>query len=107
MVNDELYCRHIRDAISKIESYVQGMTFETFNKNFLVQDGTIREFEVIGEAAKHLSDAFKERCKEIPWREVVDMRNKLVHEYFDVDTELVWGTIHNDLLLLKRAVSNS
>ena len=106
MDSDELYCGHIKDAIAKIESYVQGMTFEIFEKNILVQDGTIREFEVIGEAAKHLSDAFKERYSKIPWREVVDMRNKLVHEYFDIDTELVWTTIHSDLAALKRAVDS-
>lgn len=107
MENDELYCGHIRDAIGKIESYVLGLTFEAFENNLLVQDGTIREFEVIGEAAKHLSDTFKKRHPEIPWREVTDMRNKLVHEYFDIDTELVWTTIHSDLPALKGAVQGS
>ena len=106
MDRDEFYRGHVNDAIKKIETYVRGLSFTAFEKNLLVQDGVIREFEVIGEAAKHLSDAFKLKHPEIPWREVTDMRNKLVHEYFDVDTELVWTTIAQDLPKLKRAVEN-
>lgn len=85
---------------------MRGLSFAAFEKNLLVQDGVIREFEVIGGAAKHLSDAFKLKHLEILWREVTDMRNKLVHEYFDVDAELVWTTIAQDLPKLKRAVEN-
>ena len=106
MENDELYRSHIRDAIMKIESYIRGMTFESFDKNMLVQDGVVREFEVIGEAAKYLSETFKAGHAEIPWRQVIDMRNKLVHEYFTVDTELVWTTIRNDLPVLKQAMGD-
>ncbi len=106
MERDNLYCAHIRDAISKIETYVHGVAFEAFDKNFLLQDGAVREFEVIGEAARHLSEAFKARHTDIPWRQVIDMRNKLVHEYFNVDTELVWATIERDLPMLKNAVKD-
>ena len=106
MANDRLYCDHIRDAILKIESYVRGISFAEFEKNFLVQDGAIREFEIIGEAAKHLSLEFCASHPEIPWKQVMSMRDRLVHEYFNVDTELVWTTIHGDLLALKQAVSS-
>ncbi len=104
MDRDELYRSHIGDAIGKIETYVRGLSFVAFEKDFLVQDAVIREFEVIGEAAKYLSDAFKIKHPGIQWREVTDMRNKLVHEYFDVDSELVWTAIEEDLPKLKRAV---
>lgn len=102
--SDELYCEHIRDAIEKIESYVRDVSFTAFEKNLLVQDGVIREFEIIGEAAKHLSDEFQEQHQNIPWRQVMSMRDRLVHEYFNVDTELVWKTIQSDLPALKHAV---
>lgn len=104
MASDDLYREHIREAIAKIEHYTKGLSLEEFGKSSLLQDGVVREFEIIGEAAKHLSLEFRRVRNEISWRQVMSMRDRLIHEYFDVDVELVWKTLRNDLPALKRAV---
>lgn len=96
-----VYVEHILSAISKIEGYVVGFSQEKFLKDWLVQDGVMREIEIIGEASKNLSPEFKEKVPEIPWRDVVGMRNKLIHDYFEVDIEAVWKTVQEDLPFLK------
>ena len=101
MEQDKLYIRHILDAISIIEEYIQNFDFKMFLKNKLVQDGIIRELEIIGEASKNLSSDIKDSIKEIPWKDITGMRDKLTHEYFGVDLEAVWQTVKEDLPPLK------
>ena len=67
----------------------------------------IREFEIIGEATKNLSQEFKERFNDIEWRDIVDFRNLLIHEYFGVDIDIVWNTIHEDLPKLKSVIDTA
>jgi len=104
MEQDRLYIQHILDAISTIEGYIQNFDFEMFLKNKLVQDGIIRELEIIGEASKNLSSDFKNSLKEISWKDVMGMRDKLIHEYFGVDLEAVWQTVQEDLPPLKNSL---
>ncbi len=101
MKDDNVYVEHILSAIAKIEGYTEGFSLESFLKNMLVQDGVMREIEIIGEASKNFSPEFKEKVKEIPWRDVVGMRNKLIHDYFEVDIEAVWKTVQEDIPFLK------
>jgi uncharacterized protein with HEPN domain len=101
MKDDNVYLEHVLSAISKIEEYVRDFTQEGFLKNVLVQDGVMREMEIIGEASKNLSPEFKEKLPEIPWRDVIGMRNKLIHDYFEVDIDAVWKTVQEDLPFLK------
>lgn len=103
MDKDELYIRHILDAINTIESYVASFQREDFvqTKNKLTQDGVIRELEIIGEATGKLSEAIKKANPILPWREIAAMRNKLIHEYFGVDLGVVWQTVQEDLPKLK------
>lgn len=61
------------------------------------QDAVIRKMEIIGEASNHLTQDVQKMAPRVPWRHIVDMRNKLLHEYFDVDLEIVWHTIKKDL----------
>src|SRR5690606_30717924 len=84
-------------ASKKIQSYVDGFSFDDFSKSDLVQSGIIRELQVIGEAARMLSDERKAQHQEIQWRSIAGMRNRLIHEYFNIDLQLVWDTIENDL----------
>ena len=87
----------IRDAAEKILRYVQGMDFDTFSQDQRTIDAVVRNFEIIGEAARHIPDEFKRSHPHISWREMTDMRNVLVHMYFGVDVDIVWGTIVNNL----------
>jgi uncharacterized protein with HEPN domain len=74
--------------------------------NRLVQDGVIRQVEVVGEAAKRVSGEVKTKCPDIPWQDITGMRNKLIHDYFGVDLEAVWETVRKDVPRLKSQVES-
>lgn len=105
MERDDIYRKHILDAVNKIKSYVKKVNYDTFLKTPLIQDAVIRELEIIGEAAKNLSNEFKEKYSKVPWRYVTGMRDKLIHDYFKVNLEAVWKTILEDLTQLKKELS--
>ena len=98
---DIVYLRHIMDAISRIGEYLQRINEEEFDRNYLVQDGVIRQLEIIGEATKHISQGTREKYSNIPWKDMAGMRDKLIHDYFGVDVEQVWLTASYDIPTLK------
>ncbi len=105
MARDELlYLRHILDAINPVEEYLQGISESQFNDTRLLQDGVIRQIEIVGEAARHLSKDIRRTYSEVPWQDVAGMRDKLIHDYFGVDLEKVWLTAQEDLPVLKQQV---
>ena len=106
MRNDKTYLTHIRDAIGCIEEYFQGITYDEFVSDRMRIDAVVRELEIIGEASKNLSDTFRDRHPEIPWRQMRDTRNFLIHEYFGVNTKVVWNTCKNDIPELKKFIVN-
>jgi uncharacterized protein with HEPN domain len=105
--DDSVYLRHILDAISRIEEYLHGVDEETFYQHYLVQDGVIRQLEIIGEASKRLSREVRASCPNVPWPDIAGMRDKLIHDYFGVDLEAVWLTARDDIPALKAEVSTS
>ena len=93
----DLRISDIIEAIQLIFEYVEGMTFDQFTEDRKTIDAVVRNFIVIGEAASHLSDDFIKDHPELPWREMRDMRNIVVHEYFGVDNMIIWDTVKKNL----------
>jgi uncharacterized protein with HEPN domain len=95
---------HILDAIKKIEGYTRNLNKEEFVGDSLIQDGVIRQIEIIGEAVKHVSKSLRKRYSEIPWQDIAGMRDQLIHEYFGVEVNIVWNTITDDIPPFKTAI---
>lgn len=92
MKDDRVYIEHIQASINKIELYILGMDRIAFSKDTLVQDAVIRKLEIIGEATKRISKKFKEENPQVPWSDMAGMRDVLIHDYIDVDHDIVWRT---------------
>ncbi len=97
MSRDNAYLSDILDSARIVEQHLAGLTQETFLEDLRTQDAVTRRFEIIGEAARHLSPEVVKAMPEIPWRLIVGMRNVLIHDYDDVDPERVWKAAKDDL----------
>ena len=100
-IGDRARLQHIYDAILEIDDYIKSTSFEDFNANSMMQFATVKQLEIIGEAANHLTDHFRKLYSEIQWREIIGLRNLLIHEYFGIDTKIIWDIANKDLLKLK------
>lgn len=106
MKDDFVYLKHTLEAIEKIEKYLNDVDYKTFCKNDMLMDAVVRELEIIGEATSNLSEKFRRDNQEIPFRDIIDMRNFLIHEYFGVNKKIVWETCQSDLKNLKHSIRN-
>jgi uncharacterized protein with HEPN domain len=102
MNKDQLYIEHIKTAVGEIESFVVSMGLEDFAGNNMAKSAVVRQLEIIGEAARNLSNEFKDQHTDIKWSDIISMRNWLIHQYFEVDTKVVWRTVKEDLEVLKK-----
>lgn len=93
----DFYLDDMLEAMQRILEYTNGMTYRSFVENKLVRDAVIRNFEIMGESVKHLSYSFQKKNPKIPWQNMFYLRNFIVHEYFDVDDEILWQIIVHDL----------
>ena len=103
---DSVYLRHILDAVSRIEDYTKGIEYKNFMENHLIQDGVIRQIEIIGEATKRLSDKTRDNYPDVPWQDMTGMRDKLIHDYLGADIDAVWDTVKEDIPILKNKLKD-
>lgn len=103
MRNDKERLRDINEAIEKIEKYVS-FGYEAFAEDERTQVWIIHHLQLIGEASNHLSDELTEKYPDIPWADIVGLRNVLVHQYFGIDLRQVWETAELDMPILKANV---
>jgi uncharacterized protein with HEPN domain len=97
-----LYLQDILDAIKKINEFMGKLSFVEFIKDEKTQYAVIRALEIIGEASKKIDQELKENYKEIPWREMSGLRDKLIYDYFGVNTEVIWKTVTEDIPILNK-----
>jgi len=83
--------------MSRIAEYLQDYDFKRFKKDYKTVDAVIRNFEIIGEASRNLDDRIKNKYPEVPWKEMYYLRNRVSHEYFGVDYEIIWDVAVNNL----------
>ena len=95
--NDEVRLRHMLAAAREAITFAANETRESLAKNRVLVLALVKEIEIIGEAASKVSDDCRTENSQIPWRDIIDMRNYLIHAYFNVDLDQVWSTLQNDL----------
>jgi uncharacterized protein with HEPN domain len=100
-----LLVEDIWEAIEKIQRYVAGLDHDPFIKDDKTIDSVVRNLEIIGEAANRLPENFRAQHPEIEWRKIIGLRNRIVHDYFNIDVEIVWEIIQKDLPNLKSKLS--
>jgi len=100
--DDSVYLLHIMDAFVQIERYTDGVSHDDFMENSLLQDGVIRQLEIMGEASRSLSEDIRNDYPHIPWRQMIGLRNRMIHAYFNVNLQIIWEIVKGDIPDLKQ-----
>lgn len=95
--NYKMFLEDIQTAMGRIAEYISGYDFDHFKRDYKTVDAVIRNFEIIGEASKNLDEKIKVKYPNVPWQEMYYLRNKVSHEYFGVDYEIIWDVAINYL----------
>lgn len=96
-MREQDYLAHVSEAVQRIQRYLTGKNEQDFLSDSLLQDGVIRNLEIIGEAVSKLSPDLREQYRHVPWGEIAGMRNRLIHGYFAVNLGIVWNTVEQVL----------
>ena len=102
-----VYIADILGSIKLIEDYIKGSSYESFEKDTGLQDKVLRRLEIIGEAASRLTVDFKGKNKEIPWKQIIGLRNIIIHDYSIVNLKEVWNIVTKDLPVTKARIKNA
>jgi uncharacterized protein with HEPN domain len=100
------YLKHIRDEIEYLITHSRSLSLNTFLSDNTLQRSFVRSLEIIGEATKKLSADFKSKYPEVEWKVIAGTRDKLIHDYFGVDYELVWDIVTSKIPVLKKQIDN-
>ena len=104
-LRDTDYLEHIQEAMAKIARYVKGVDESGFMADDLLQDGVIRNIEIIGEAVTKLTPELRAKYPEVPWGDIAGMRHRLIHAYMSVNLEIVWDTIQQTIPAFRAKVA--
>ena len=102
-----LLIEDIREAIEKIERYVAGLNHDAFVKDDKTIDSVVRNLEIIGEAANRIPESVRAQYAGIEWRKLVGLRNRIVHDYFSIDVEIVWEIVQKDLPVFRSKLTQA
>ena len=98
------YLQDILDAIEKIKKYTAKVDYKMFSKNQMMIDAVLMNIAIIGESVKKIPEDVKERYPDIPWKDIAGMRDKVIHDYFGVDVNIVWETIKKNVPELEQKI---
>lgn len=103
---DQEFLCDIREAIQRISTYLAGIDYETFAKDTKTQDAVIRNMQILGEAAKNLSEDFRAAHPDVPWKSMAGTRDRLIHHYFGVNLDIVWQIVSTELSKVNEKILN-
>jgi len=106
MKDDLIYIDHILISIDRIEIYLSGKDHQAFSDDSMTQDAVVRQLEIIGEATKRISKDLRNLNPQVPWSDMAGMRDILIHDYIDVDLDIVWKTASESIINLKSLLQN-
>jgi len=101
----KVFLKDILRAIERIEEYAGDLSYKDFCENQLVQDGVVRNLEIIGEAVKNLPKDVQKKYPTVEWKKIAGLRDILIHAYFGVDRDIVWDVVINNIPDLKKQIS--
>ena len=99
------YLNDIAECINDVKSFTDGMTYKEFSLDKKTINAVVRSIEIVGEAAKHIPKIIRDKAPDVPWKDIVGMRNKITYEHFGVDIKIVWDTAKHYLPKLKKKVA--
>jgi len=102
----KLYLNDIKESIKQIEEYIRDISEEEFEKDKQVQDAVIRRLEIIGEASRNIPRALKEKNKHVPWFDMAQFRDFIVHSYFEASLHRIWNACTEDIQKIKEALKD-
>ena len=95
--SDKEFLSDIQEAVKRIRLYTDNMDYAKFSKDLKTQDAVVRNLEIVGEAIKNISEGLQTKHKEVAWKDLAKVRDKLIHHYFGVNFDIVWGIIEDSL----------